>query len=57
MVVGCAIVSDTEIIESQPLPLGTSSQKVELYQNNKQPKQKVGKRPKQTLLQRRHPDG
>jgi len=57
MVAGCAIVSDTEIIESQPLPLGTSSQKVKLYQNNKQPKQKVGKRPKQTLLQRRHTDG
>ena len=29
MVVGCAIVSDTEIIESQPLPSGTSSQKAE----------------------------
>ena len=27
---GCAIVSDTEIIESQPLPSGTSSQKAEL---------------------------
>ena len=58
-VIGCAVVSDTEIIESQPLPStsGTSSQKVELYQNNKQPKQKVGERPKQTLLQRRHTDG
>ena len=56
-VAGYAIVSDTEIIESQPLSLGTSSQKVELYQNNKQPKQKAGKRPKQTLLQRRHTDG
>ena len=29
-VAGCAIVSDTEIIESQPLPLGTSSQKAVL---------------------------
>ena len=28
-VAGCAIVSDTEIIESQPLPSGTSSQKAE----------------------------
>ena len=27
------------------------------YQKNKQPNQKVGKRPKQTFLQRRHTDG
>ena len=27
------------------------------YQKNKQPNQKVGKRPKQTFLQRRHIDG
>ena len=27
------------------------------YQNNKQPEQKVGERPKQTFLQRRHTDG
>ena len=27
------------------------------YQENKQPNQKVGKRPKQTFLQRRHTDG
>ena len=27
------------------------------YQNNKQPNQKVRKRPKQTFLQRRHTDG
>ena len=27
---GCAVVSDTEITESQPLPLGTSSQKAKL---------------------------
>ena len=27
------------------------------YQKNKQPDQKVGKRPKQTFLQRRHTDG
>ena len=27
------------------------------YQKNKQPNQKVGKRPKQTFLQRRHPVG
>ena len=29
-VAGYAIVSDTEVIESQPLPAGTSSQKAEL---------------------------
>ena len=27
------------------------------YQENKQPNQKMGKRPKQTFLQRRHTDG
>ena len=27
------------------------------HQKNKQPNQKVGKRPKQTFLQRRHKDG
>ena len=27
------------------------------YQENKQPNQKVGKRPEQTFLQRRHTDG
>ena len=27
------------------------------YQKNKQPNQKMGKRPKQTFLQRRHTDG
>ena len=27
------------------------------YQNNEQPNQKVGQRPKQTFLQRRHADG
>ena len=27
------------------------------YQRNKQPNQKMGKRPKQTFLQRRHTDG
>ena len=27
------------------------------YQKNKQPNQKVGKRPQQTFLQRRHTDG
>ena len=27
------------------------------YQKNKEPNQKVGKRPKQTFLQRRHTDG
>ena len=27
------------------------------YQQNKQPNQKMGKRPKQTFLQRRHRDG
>ena len=27
------------------------------YQKNKQPNQKVGERPKQTFLQRRHTDG
>ena len=27
------------------------------YQKNKQPNQKMGNRPKQTLLQRRHTDG
>ena len=27
------------------------------YQKSKQPNQKVGKRPKQTFLQRRHTDG
>ena len=27
------------------------------YQKNKQPNKKVGKRPKQTFLQRRHADG
>ena len=27
---GCAVVSDTEIIKSQPLPSGTSSQKTKL---------------------------
>ena len=27
------------------------------YQKNKKPNQKVGKRPKQTFLQRRHADG
>ena len=27
------------------------------YQKNKQPNQKVGKRPKKTFLQRRHTDG
>ena len=27
------------------------------YQKNKQPNQKTGRRPKQTLLQRRHTDG
>ena len=27
------------------------------YQKNEQPNQKVGKRPKQTFLQRRHTDG
>ena len=27
------------------------------YQKNKQPNQKVGRRPKQTVLQRRHVDG
>ena len=27
------------------------------YQKNKQPNQKVAKRPKQTVLQRRHSDG
>ena len=27
------------------------------YRKNKQPNQKVGKRPKQTFLQRRHTDG
>ena len=27
------------------------------YQKNEQPNQKVGKRPKQTFLQRRHRDG
>jgi len=27
------------------------------YQKNKQPNQKVGKRPKQPFLQRRHTDG
>ena len=27
------------------------------YQKNKQPNQKMGKRPKQTFLQRRHRDG
>jgi len=27
------------------------------YQKNKQPSQKVGRRPKQTFLQRRHTDG
>ena len=27
------------------------------YQKNKQPSQKVGKRPEQTFLQRRHTDG
>ena len=27
------------------------------YQKNKQPNQKVGRRPKQTFLQRRHTDG
>ena len=27
------------------------------YQKNKQPNQKVGKRPKQTFFQRRHTDG
>ena len=27
------------------------------YQENKQPNQKVGKRPKQRFLQRRHTDG
>lgn len=29
-VAGYAIVSDTEVIESQPLPAGTSSQRAEL---------------------------
>jgi len=29
-VTGCAVVSDTEIIQSQPLPLGNSSQQAEL---------------------------
>ena len=27
------------------------------YQKNKQPNQKIGRRPKQTFLQRRHADG
>ena len=27
------------------------------YQKNKQPNQKMGRRPKQTFLQRRHTDG
>ena len=27
------------------------------YQKNKQPKQKMGRRPKQVFLQRRHTDG
>ena len=29
----------------------------QLMQKNKQPNQKVGKRPKQTFFQRRHTDG
>ena len=32
-------------------------EKAREFQKNKQPNQKVGKRPKQTFLQRRHTDG
>ena len=32
-------------------------QRTQLNNKNKQPNQKVGKRPKQTFLQRRHTDG
>ena len=34
-----------------------SIQAAHTTQKNKQPNQKVGKRPKQTFLQRRHTDG
>ena len=43
----------TERINFQNIQAAHTTQ----YQKNKQPNQKLGKRPKQTFLQRRHTDG
>ena len=47
------IVNETKRINFQNIQAAHTTE----CQKNKQPNQKVGKRPKQTFLQRRHTDG
>ena len=51
-----------EIIANETTDKGIISKNIQAshathYHKNKQPNQKIGKRPEQTLLQRRHTDG
>ena len=50
-------LTPSQIIRHKIPEVGEKKKKKKSYQKNKQPNQKVGKRAKQTFLQRRHTDG